>query len=148
MSDIITAITLNTVKERPTQIVFGVLFIILSIWNGSYIVDWSNGIMSGIWESMVGFAVILTCSAAASLLLVWLFRMFITIIRGVKIMTQEWLEDKMGVTALREKYERSKSDKAYIIAARQRDIEDARRRGYEEGLRAGSRQRRRNYGQP
>ena len=58
--------------------------------------------------------------------------------RGAKLMTQQWLEDKMGVTALRKKYERDKAD---ILAARQRDLDRAKRAGYEEGYEAGLRQR-------
>ena len=52
-------------------------------------------------------------------------------------MSMQWLEEKMGVAALRERYNRLKSDREYILATRQQEVEEARRAGYEEGYKEG-----------
>ena len=122
MSDAIRAFTWDTLKDKWTQGVCAVLVIVLSIYNVVFRINWSAGIMEGGWNFIAGVGVVVPFSLIASVLLVWIGRITVAIFRGIWLMTQQWLEDKMGVTALREKYEQSKSDKAAILAARQRDL--------------------------
>ena len=137
MTDAIRAFTWNTVTDKWTQCLSIVFVIALSAYNGIYRIDWSLGIIEGGWQFITGFGLVVPFSIVASALLVWTVKVIVVIVKGVWFMSMQWLEEKMGVTALRERYNRLKSDREYILATRQQEVEEARRAGYEEGYKEG-----------
>ena len=142
MYDAIRAFTWNTITDKWTQGLCVVLVIALSVYNGVYRIDWTLGIIDGGWHLITEFGLVVPFSLVASALLVWIVRIIVVIIRGIWFMSMQWLEDKMGVAALRERHNRLKSEREHILAARQQEIEEARREGYEEGYSEGLKQSR------